>query len=261
MNKKIFKYAYYRTVKKKNTYVAISIIIISAFFTLKRNWILYSLYLLDHVGAINMFIYSSIKGNGIMSLLAPFVIMLVYPTIFYEDLQNKVKRNVRRQMTKTDYFLSEIVSAFVVSGSIYMIGNVIVLVIGWFVSPYASCRITFLVGIFSDIYMDSMGKYILLFVAHAFLFGGVYGIFGIGIVFFIKNKCLLWIVPTLLYYTGYYVVTFFEKGQELLKYVIPLLTYEISTFDIPLKVNIMQMISVGLTGCILFYIGLSKADI
>ena len=228
MNKKIFKYAYYRTVKKKNTYVAISIIIISAFFTLKRNWILYSLYLLDHVGAINMFIYSSIKGNGIMSLLAPFVIMLVYPTIFYEDLQNKVKRNVRRQMTKTDYFLSEIVSAFVVSGSIYM---------------------------------DSMGKYILLFIVHAFLFGGVYGIFGIGIVFFIKNKCLLWIVPTLLYYTGYYVVTFFEKGQELLKYVIPLLTYEISTFDIPLKVNIMQMISVGLTGCILFYIGLSKADI
>ena len=68
-------------------------------------------------------------------------------------------------------------------------------------------------------------------------------------------------MPTLLYYTGYYVVTFFEKGQELLKYVIPLLTYEISTFDIPLKVNIMQMISVGLTGCILFYIGLSKADI
>lgn len=261
MNKKIFKYAYYRTVKKKNTYVAMGIIIISAFFTLKRNWILYSLYLLDHAGAINMFIYSSIKGNGVMSLLAPFVVMLVYPTIFYEDLQNKVMRHVRRQMTKTEFFLSEIASAFVVSGGIYMIGNIIVLAISEIVSPYTSCRITFLVGIFSDIYMDSMGKYVFLFIIHAFVFGGVYGILGVGIAFFIKNKCLLWIVPTLLYYTGYYVVTFFEKGQDLLQYMIPLLTYEISTFDIPLRANIMQMISVGLLGCILFYTGLSKADL
>lgn len=255
------KFSIYRVFTRKMTYVVILIVIASSLCNLKRNSILYSLNLMDHSGGLNLFIFSAIKNNGIMSVLAPFVTMAVYPTIIFEDIENRYSEQIRLKMSNEKFYLLHVFESFLISGGIYVIAHLITLSICFFVSPGDSVMVAFINGPFSGIYYKSMTLYCVLFIAHSFLFGGVIGILGMGVAMNLHNKCILWTLPTLLYYLGFYLLVLFpENMQSIMIYIIPLLPYEITTYDIPMAVHISQLFVILMTGFILICVGIYRYD-
>jgi len=243
------------------TYVAILIVIVSSICTLKRNSILYSLNNMDHVGGLNLFIYSSIKDNGFMSLLAPFVIMVVYPSIIFEDIQNHYFKQLHLRIPNKNFYLLHTLQSFFISGGVYVIAHVITLVICFCVSPENSIMVTFLNGPFSDFYYKSLTLYCIVFIMHSFLFGGVMGILGMGLAMHLHNKCILWTLPTLVYYLGLDLLSLFpERVQYIMIYIIPLLPYEITTFSISTAVHISQLLVIAIIGIILVLFGIRSYD-
>lgn len=251
----------YRVIARKETYVAILIIIVSSICTLKRNSILYSLNAMDHIGVLNKFIFSCIKNNGIMSVCAPFVVMLVYPNIIFEDIQNRYFDQMRLKVSNEKFYLIQIFESFIISGGIYVMAHLITLFLYYCISPKDSVMVTFLNGPFSNVYYRSLTLYCVLFIVHSFLFGGIIGILGMGLAMNLHNKCILWTLPTLLYYLGFYFFILFpDNMQSVMIYVIPLLPYEITTYDIPVGVHISQLFIITLVGFILIWIGIQRYD-
>lgn len=253
-----FKYSAIRVLTRKTTYVAILIIICGAFCTLKRNSVLYNLDKLDFVGGLNLFIFSSIKENGVMSVLAPFVIMIVYPSVIFEDIQNHYVDQLYLRMSKSKYYLIQTMQSFFISGSVYVIAHGATLILYFCVSPANSIMLAFINGPFSNVYYKSLTLYCVVFIAHSFLFGSIIGILGMGLAMNLHNKCILWVLPTLIYYLGFYLLILFpEKIQRVLIYIIPLLPYEITTFDIPVAAHISQLFVIFVVGIILILNGIN----
>ena len=255
------KYNIFRVLTRKTTYIAILIVTIGSMCTWKRNSILYSMNNMNYIGGLNLFIFSSIKNNGIMSVLAPFVVMLVYPDIIFEDIQNHYVEQLRLRISIGKYYMLHAFQSFFVSGGIYVIAHSLILAICFCISPQDSVMIAFLNGPFSGTYYRSLTLYCILFIAHSFFFGGVMGILGMGLAMNLQNKCVLWTLPTLIYYLGFYLLILFPEAiQTALIYIIPLLPYEITTFDIPAAVHISQIIFIAVLGFFFVLLGIQRND-
>lgn len=257
----LLKHSTFRVFTRIMTYISVLIVIIGSFCTLKRNSILYSLNAMDHTGILNLFIFSCIKNNGIMSVLAPFVVMAVYPSIIFEDIQNQYFEQIHLKVANEKFYLLHVFVSFFISGGIYVIAHLITLAIYYCISPGDSVMVAFLNGPFSTVYYKSMTLYCILFIVHSFIFGGIMGILGMGLAMNLHNKCILWTLPTLLYYLGFYLLILFpENLQSVMIYVIPLLPYEITTYDIPVAAHISQLFIITLVGTILIWIGIHRYD-
>ena len=256
MFKSLFKHNFFRVITGKTTYIAIFLIMLGGVVTFKRNSILFNLDKIHPVGGLNRFIFSCIIDNSLMSVIAPLMAMLVYPTIIFEDIRTHYIRHLYIKIPCKSITVFQVIQSFVLTGGVYAFANMMMLLICVAVDTNPSAMVTFVNGPFSSVYYVSMTLYSFVFIMHSFLVGGAFGILGIGIALNVRNKCMMWILPVLLYYLGLDVLALFpEKIQEILIYIIPLLTYEITTLDLSGLANISQLFFVIVAGIILIYWG------
>lgn len=237
-------------------YLSIVIIIGSSCFTLSRNITLYGLNNYNDIGFLNLFIYSTIKGNTILPIFAPVIASLSYGISFFDELKTGFARNIAILISPKKYFISRIVFSGFAGGFSMFVGLIIVFLGCLIIEPCDSTMMSFMIGAFSNIYYLSMSKYVFDFIIFSCAFSVVYSLLSVGIIANTKNKYIGFGIPLFVYYAPYYLIGLFpDKYQNLLIWVVPFLTFDISSTDLPATLHFTQLLTILIISVLLIYIG------
>lgn len=251
-----------RLVCQWQLYASILVIILSGIITLKRNFILHNLQSLTQIGALNLFIYSNIVENGYMSILAPILPVFSTSSLIFDDIRNGFYRNLANIKNSLRYFLSGIVSSSLMGGSLYVVTYLIMMLFYIIVDPRPSPFIEFRSGVFWEIYMESMLKYVFVFLINSFIFGTAYSFLGCGLMLIMKNKYTAIGIVMLLYLIPIYFINLLPNRLAIaLQWIIPTLTFEISTYNLPIIMHITQLLTIIAISTIIVWISYRKTRI
>jgi len=245
-----------RVVLSWQLYFAIGLVFLTSFITLKNNTEQFNLFYFENLGTINLFLYSNVISNGIMSILAPFIAIVVFSTATLDDMKTGYIKNCTLLGQPKKYLKARVISTALTGGGVFAISYSLLFAIYLIIDPSASVRTSFRFGLFLDVYDRSLLLYCAVFILHSFIFGMVYSLFGMGISMVIKNKYIALGLPFVLYYAAPYLMWAVpEKISKLLSYFIPFLTFEISTIDVPLYKNATQLLFILCISVIMISVG------
>lgn len=248
-----------RIVRSKGVYISLIIIILSSALTLERNMIYQNLRIFSPIGALNMFIYSSIKNNIGMSILAPLVAILPYSCSMFDDIKTGFIKNVLPYISSATYLRAKVILSFFSGGGIFVIGYSIWLLLMFILFPESSIRMGLGIGQFQCIYDFSIFLYCLFFMLYSFCCGACYALLATGISLYVKNKYLAIGLPVVLYYASFYIIQLLPHNlTKPLLYIIPFLTFEITTVDAPALQNIAQILFIYILASILIIVGYKR---
>lgn len=248
-----------RIISSKEFYIAIIIIISGGIFTFIRNYEMYDLYLLDSVGTLNIFIYSNIISNFVLSFLSPMVAVLPFCLASFDDLKSGFINHIIISSNRFKYIKTRCISTALSSAAVFLIAYSVMMMGIYIIDQTASVRTDYRFGQYLNVYDRSLLLYCLAFILHSMVFGMVFSLLGLGVAFNAKNKFMVLAFPLLFYYLPYYFAQIFPPDIiKKLNAFLPFLTFEITTLDIELYKNYLQMIFTLLISIILIYVGYKK---
>lgn len=209
--------------------LAIAIILVSGLITYAWNVRIYGLYQKNsQMDGNTIFILSHVVGNGIMLFLAPFVSAM--PAYVFQN--NKPQKNWLMAIDSAVYGGLIFVIA-------YSVSYVICIVMG---GIHVSTDIGYLLtaGLFPGVFHVSPYLYSLCFIIHSFIFGCVYGVFGLSLLSITQNDGLALSLTIASYYLPVCFVGIFAR-IPFLSDVIPLFTFEVAYFSVRPVVRFGQL--------------------
>lgn len=240
-------------------FAGILIVIMGGIISYSRNTELFGLNNLEKVGTLNIFIFSNIVSNVVMSILAPLVAALGFSLSTFDDIKTGFMNNVIINTNPKKYLFARIISTAFSGAIVFLISYVLFFLVSYIIDCSASVRVGFRFGLFLKIYDKSLFLYCIVFILHSMLFGSIFSLFGMGIALNVRNKNMVLILPLICYYLPSYIVSIFpQKVVQILTYFIPFLTFEISTLDIELYKHFSQLGFVLLIALLLIFIGYTK---
>ena len=249
-----------RAVCSKYLYITIGIILISGIITYCRNQIVLGLSEYGSIGALNVFIYSNIKNNPVLSFLAPFIAALCSAASMDEIISGMDKAIIEKYSHK-QYIFAQVFSIIIISAIAFTSAYILSMIGCALFSPAESVRLFSSFGQFHAVFDESLGLYCVAFIIHSALFGMCYALLGFGLFYTCRNRFAGLIGPVLIYYCTTFVTVWMpDKIKGILSYIIPSLTFEISTLDIPLAMHITQLLCILVVSFILIYVKFEKRD-
>lgn len=259
MLKRIVRRDLVRMLKSPELYISILIVLICAGLALKRNWIYQNLRLYSPVGALNLFIYSAIKNNTGMSIFAPFVAVLPFSYALFDEMQTGFSKNIIPYSSFEVYIKSKVISSLVSGGGAFAIAYTVWLISLCIISPETSIRMGIGVGQFKSVYDYSMLLFCLLYIVYVAICGAAYALLATGLSLFLRNKYIVIGCPVILYYASFYASSMFpSEVRTILSYILPFLTFEITSVAVPAIRNFSQIGCIYALALILIYAGQKK---
>lgn len=256
MIKRMFLFYFQRLFTSWQFYLSISIIIGSWFITIKRNEILFNLNNMTSVGALNLFVLGNIIENPVMMILAPLVPVLTFSSEIYNDIKSGFSNNIFQRISPQKYIMSNALFTSLIGGLVFIISYLFLFLLVLIFDPTPSPLISFIIGPFSNIYNQSLLLFCIIFILHSFIFGVVYSLFGFGIAMNCKNKIFIYILPLAIYLLPSYLLYLLpNEVVSMLNWIIPFRTFEIAANNIPLRMNMTQLVIIGLISVFSILIG------
>lgn len=230
------------------------IILLSGLITYFRNQVVLGLAEAGPIGPENVFIYSNIKNNPGMSFLAPLVATACNIPL-YRSIQSQLNGTAEGRALTQGYIGTQAISAGLTGVLVFLCTYAVSLALCFLLAPGQSEMLFAPFGQFEGIYRQSLFLYCLAFIAHSALFGLCYALFGMGLYCAMKSEFSALVLPVVLYYGTTFLNAFLpESVTNLAGYVIPSLTFEISTLDVPLLTHLTQLLAILLAALLCLYI-------
>jgi hypothetical protein len=219
----------------KGYITGIAILIISTFVFLKSNLRFDIFKDLSILGANNLFVFCTVS-NSFIEVLVPII-----PSLIIIGGTNIIDNTIIEKYKNHTGFLKYLY-IIIAGGSVFIISSIIIFVVFLIISPSIKESTNDVIGLFSHFYNSSNLLYIILYLAHSFVFGGVFALFCYSIYNFSKNKFYTIILPLLFYRASTYVPIIQNSNiNAYLSIVIPLFPYEIIGFEDSVWVNTWQL--------------------
>lgn len=223
---------------------AMAILIISGFISFCSN-MKYDIFKTNTVGFVNLFVFCFVS-NPFIEVFAPII-----PGLVFIGAINTNRKNGRENEKSS----INIFSIIIAGGSIFVISSIIVLILFYFISPNIGNTLIQFSGLFSSYYINSKLIYILFYMIHSFVFGGVFSILSFSIYNLSSNKFYALLFPVLIYRIPTYIPIIQNSNiNEYYHLILPYYPYEIIGFGDSLWINIWQLVLIILITLILLTI-------
>lgn len=215
----------------------------------------------DHtksVGAINLFLYGNLRNN-LISLTVPFLATFIFSTSINDDMKTGLYNEYVSKLCLKKYIAGRAVSTAMIAGSAFIFAFLLILIGCYIYDPSYGGDIFNPVGMFSKVYSNSVGFYIMLFVLHSSLVVSIYALFGMGLATLTRNNFIVLALPGIIYHCAKYVSAILDKTIFAFTTVaFPFLTYETASIGMPVWRNMLQMGVILCAAIVLMIVGQRK---
>ena len=225
---KMIKAKVKRMLLRPSFYIALALILISGACSLSINYSQYNLVNLKTVGSLNIFLYSFIADNLVLSIFAPLIAGLPSCADLTDDIKNGIVRQSLIRSKKRVYLYTSFISSWIGGALVYFISFIIWMCISILIDPSPSPRTDFPnIGLLQPIYWKSMNLYIIGYVIITSIIGGFYGLFSQAIGFCFNNRFIGIILPTVIYYFSPLVISLLpSRLYNYIGYFLPCMTFD-----------------------------------
>ena len=233
--------------RSKRFWIASGIIVVSTIVILISSAISYQE---EMGGAFGLFIMGNVRGNAIMSYLAPYIPALVMSSLIIDKSKTENHKAIRISLKK--FITARCVSSFMIGASVFIVSFLVIMIGCFIVDPTIRTLDYKPFGLFAEAYYASVPMYILLFILYTAIFGALYALFSMGISLHTKNNSMKMVLPGIIYHCVVFIMPFFFNTPY---YYSPVLRYEFGSLEMPFHNRVFGIFSILLASLILIVIG------
>ena len=234
--------------KSKEYWFGFSLIVISCVVTSIYNLAPTGIFGDYNIGSSEFFIAGTMYSNTLLQISAPIISIFVCMnrnSLFMND-----KEDINR-VWRCKEMRAHILSITIIGGSIFLLSFLFIFLLGVTIFPPSTGSMQPYYGLFKEIYSTSPISYVFVYIAHSFICGAVFSLFGISIkLLTVKPNNLALFIP-LIYYACFERIGALFPIKDLVFFVAPLFTFDISLFDISLVKRGVEIFFVLATSLVL----------
>jgi len=245
-----------RAFKSVEYWFAFALIILSSAWTAVYHLDEYGVLYRTNIGAAEFFYACIMLGNTLLQISVPIIPIFVsmYASGICDETDN-ISVNGEKQTT-----LIRALATVTISSSVFLFSFIFIAIAGMVLFSGSTGDIGEMAGPFSDIYHKYPFSIIPITIIYSCFFASAYSLLGMGIGMNLKkNKILALIIPLTYYFCFEYIVLLLPPSlNEILYWIIPLNTFDLVTFNVPLYKKLIEMLFVFSAAMILIVIATRK---
>ncbi len=253
--KKIFFENMKRALKSKEYWFGFFIIIISCVTTAIYNLSPTGIFYDKKIGSSEFFISAIMYSNTLLNMSAPVLAIFVCINRNSIFLKNEEQTNliwIKNEIKA--HFLTNIT----IGSSVFILSYLIIYLAGLIIFSFSSGSIPPQMGLFKQIYESSPSGYVFLFILYSGICGALYSFFGTSIKIAFSKSINFVMFITLLLYTCFDRLALLFPIGDLLFFISPFYTFQITTYDILLSKRCVGIAFILALSVILILISRSK---
>jgi hypothetical protein len=192
-------------------------------------------------------------GNTLLQIAAPLIPIFVCmnSNSLFMFSKEKIQNSWKQKEMKV-----RILSTITIGGSIFLFSFILLFLSSMILFSSSTGSIEPHYGLFKDLYTNTPAHYVFAYIMHSFVFGIVFAFFGVSLKVLIVEPVNLVLFIPLLYYSCLQRIGSLFPINELILFLSPLLTFDISAYDVtPLKriTELLVILVISITLIIISY--------
>lgn len=253
--KKIFLENMKRALKSKEYWFGFFIIIVSCIVTSINNLSPTGIFCGKKIGSSEFFISAIMYSNTLLYMFAP--VLAIFVCINQNSIFLKNREQINLIWGKNE-IKAHFLTSITIGSSVFILSYLVIYLAGLIIFSFSTGSIKPQIGLFNQIYESSPSGYVFLFILYSGICGALFSFFGTSLKIALYKSVNYVMFITLVFYTCFDRLRLLFPLGDLLYFISPFYTFQITTFDISLLKRCVGIAFILVLSAILIIISRSK---